>query len=474
MSYSPAPMPPWSGESDSPSASGSHHARTEADQDFSRHESVLEALREQVVSGEDIEGLLDAITVAAQIITEANGAALGMRREGAVVCVGRSGETAPALGVRLSEESGISGECLRMGRTLRCGDSETDPRVDAEVCRALNIRSIAAVPVRSNDSTVGVLEVFSMSARAFTDEHVAFLSSLAGLVEIACSNVEFRRSPLVHDVPAFGELPRADVAGPPVSSVFWAETPWWQQSKWRYGMAAAVALVALLSVAGWYLLRASSREVAAQPVQTQPAVTTISEDLAAPTISETLNKPGPGGTNSAAGSKKPPLVQASEKEIDEPLVRRFNTEPPQPASGASPATMRSSAGPESVNEPPQIPVQSARNEALGSVIASTTPMPTLGIPVSQGVTPLVLERRVVPKYPAQALAMKVEGTVELRASVNERGRVDQVSLVSGSPALGKAAMEAVKEWRYRPAQLNGKPVRTETLITINFQAYAAR
>ena len=172
MSYSPAPTPPWPGESDSPSLSKSSHARTETDSDPVEHESVLEALREQVVAGEqDTEVLLDAITVAAQIVTAASGSALGMRRDGFVTCVGRSGETAPEIGARLNEESGISGECLRTGRTLRCADTETDPRVDAEVCRVLRIRSIATVPVRSNNATVGLLEVFSTEPRAFADEH---------------------------------------------------------------------------------------------------------------------------------------------------------------------------------------------------------------------------------------------------------------------------------------------------------------
>jgi TonB family protein len=473
MSHPPLPTPPWPGEPDSPSLSTSDRSGTEPD--FAQHESVLEALREQVAAGEqDTEILLDAITVAAQFVTEASGAALGMRRAGAVLCVGRSGETAPELGAHVSEESGISGECLRTGRTLRCRDTETDPRVDADVCRALGIRSIAAVPVRSSDATVGVLEVFSTSAQAFTDEHIAFLSSLAGLVETACSNSEVPAKPPVRMIPGAEMSPALSPVEPPATSVFWAQAPWWQEPKWRYAMAGAVALVMLVSIVSWRVWRTPARIATAQPANTRPVGTPASEGIPAQTIAESLPKPDAGqmtvsGSNPSA--TKAPLVQASKIEIDdEPLVRRFNTTPPADANaGASPATPA-----EPANEAPPIQLLSPNNEALGGVASSVAAMPSLGVPVSKGVTPLVLERKVTPTYPAQALALRLEGAVVLQAFVNEHGRVEEITLVSGSPVLGKAAMEAVKEWRYRPALLNGKPVRTETRITINFQASTAR
>jgi protein TonB len=100
-------------------------------------------------------------------------------------------------------------------------------------------------------------------------------------------------------------------------------------------------------------------------------------------------------------------------------------------------------------------------------------MPTLGVPVPQGVT-VVPERRVPPTYPAQALSQRLEGAVVLQAFVDVNGRVDQVTLLSGPPLLGRAAIDAVKRWHYRPSLLNGKPVRAETRITINFQAAGSR
>jgi len=465
MSDSPAPTPPWPGESDSPSISKSSHAPTELASDSAEPESFLEALREQVASGEqDTEILLDAITVAAQLITAASGAALGMRRDGFVTCVGRSGETAPEVGVRLSEESGISGECLRTGRTLRCADTETDPRVDGEVCRALSIRSIATVPVRSNNATVGLLEVFSTEPRAFSDEHIALLSSLAGLVETACAHVDFRSLP--EAVPAFTQSQAPEVDSP-ITSAFWSDTPWWHQPKWRYAAAAGVILIAFLSLASWRVLRKPVSDSNVQIANVKPAAYT-NDAIPSTTIAEQLHKPDPGRiTADSTNPTKPPLVQASKREIDEPLVRRFETPP---------ATESKPQLPESVpaSEPPQIQVRNDATEAISGFVSGSTTMPTLGVPVSQGVTPLVLERRVPPTYPAQALSQRLEGAVVLQAFVDVNGRVDQVTLLSGSPLLGRAAIDAVKQWRYRPSLLNGKPVRAETRITINFQAAGSR
>jgi TonB family protein len=179
------------------------------------------------------------------------------------------------------------------------------------------------------------------------------------------------------------------------------------------------------------------------------------------------------GTRDKTSLHKPPLVQASQKELDdEPIVRRFGTAAAGLISGPSNGSKQSASEP--LTEPPQIPVSSAHSEALVGLIASVAPMPSLDLPVSQGVRPLLLERRVMPRYPAQARALKLEGTVIVEAWVNELGRVDQVSLVSGNPELGQAAIEAVRDWRYRPALLNGKPMRTETQIKISFQASTTR
>lgn len=89
-------------------------------------------------------------------------------------------------------------------------------------------------------------------------------------------------------------------------------------------------------------------------------------------------------------------------------------------------------------------------------------------PMSEGLMEAMLIHRVQPNYPAPALAMRLSGTVRLRAVISTDGRVRELTLLSGNPILVRAAMDAVRQWRYRPTLLDGQPVEVETLITVNF------
>ena len=89
---------------------------------------------------------------------------------------------APTLGARLDITTGLSGECVRTGKTLRCDNSESDPRVDAANCRRLNIQSILAAPIRLGGEVVGILEVFSSQRFNFHDGDLAIVEDLARTV----------------------------------------------------------------------------------------------------------------------------------------------------------------------------------------------------------------------------------------------------------------------------------------------------
>ena len=75
---------------------------------------------------------------------------------------------------------------------------------------------------------------------------------------------------------------------------------------------------------------------------------------------------------------------------------------------------------------------------------------------------------VAPKYPPEAGRARIEGTVVLLAVIGKDGSVEDVRVKSGVSALTQAAIDAVKQWRYRPYLLNGEPVELESQITINF------
>lgn len=79
-----------------------------------------------------------------------------------------------------------------------------------------------------------------------------------------------------------------------------------------------------------------------------------------------------------------------------------------------------------------------------------------------------LLRRVLPTYPPLARSARIQGTVVLQAMISKSGTIENLRLLSGHPMLAPAAIEAVKQWRYRPYILNNEPVAVETQITVNF------
>jgi protein TonB len=79
-----------------------------------------------------------------------------------------------------------------------------------------------------------------------------------------------------------------------------------------------------------------------------------------------------------------------------------------------------------------------------------------------------LIRRVQPEYPQTAKLAHVQGRVVLSAVISKEGRIENVQVLAGHPLLVQAAVEAVKQWRYRPYVLNDEPVEVETQITVNF------
>jgi GAF domain-containing protein len=132
--------------------------------------------------GTDLSASLRLIGERARSLTRGSGAAIALVNKGAVICRASIGESAPALGTRLDINSGLSGECFREGKTLRCDDAENDSRVDLESCRRLGVRSILAAPVRFERDTVGVLMVFAPKPFNFDEGDVAVVESLAHTV----------------------------------------------------------------------------------------------------------------------------------------------------------------------------------------------------------------------------------------------------------------------------------------------------
>jgi protein TonB len=110
---------------------------------------------------------------------------------------------------------------------------------------------------------------------------------------------------------------------------------------------------------------------------------------------------------------------------------------------------------------------------IGGIISST-PMavPKVATPqrvrVSQGVSQGLLVKRIQPNYPPLARQARIQGTVVLQAEISKDGSIQNLRLISGHPMLAPAAIEAVKQWKYKPYLLNGEPVEVETQVQVNF------
>ena len=94
--------------------------------------------------------------------------------------------------------------------------------------------------------------------------------------------------------------------------------------------------------------------------------------------------------------------------------------------------------------------------------------PPRKVVVSAGVALRMLKTNVVPVYPAEVFKNHVSGTVVLHATISTKGRVEALRVISGPASLQQAALDAVRQWTYRPYLLNNTPVEVETTINVVF------
>jgi protein TonB len=109
---------------------------------------------------------------------------------------------------------------------------------------------------------------------------------------------------------------------------------------------------------------------------------------------------------------------------------------------------------------------------LGGMLSSTPVAIPKAAPqrvrVSQGVSQGLLIHKVQPSYPALARQARIQGVVVLQALIGKDGAIQNLHVVSGHPMLTGAALDAVKQWRYKPYYLNGEPVEVDTTVNVNF------
>ncbi|MFZ0418380.1 MAG: TonB family protein [Candidatus Sulfotelmatobacter sp.] len=263
---------------------------------------------------------------------------------------------------------------------------------------------------------------------------------------------------------------------------------------------AAVVLIAVAGYFGWTQLAhpsgavPTSAPVAARPVPApvqqaapsavvttpEPAVSSAVTSSATPekATATVAAQPGTGKTSSPAqthkskanaeadSAKNTATVVAENKapaaaEVSQPIVVKKGTA--QTVPGQSSLTSDAPA--------PNITAVAAAGNGLPNLLGnSSAPAPVLQtLSISQGVSRGLLIKNTPPTYPANALRMRVEGSVQLLATVSKNGDISAVKILSGDANLARAAADAVKQWKYKPYLLDGNPVEIQTQVTVNFK-----
>ena len=242
-------------------------------------------------------------------------------------------------------------------------------------------------------------------------------------------------------------------------------------------IAAVVLIAAALGYFG--LTKFGKTSSPSQPASVQAP---IAAGPAAPASSVPVTSP----LESTGSASQPAVASSSNSKpsasISTPTIA-LNTEPEVVTKKIAPAIVVKSnpsvkpAPAQSEESAPQVPnplaVATTSNKNLSGLVSSVPsalPTATLGtLKISQGVSQGLLIKRVQPRYPQTALSMRVQGAVQMEATINKEGNITNLKVISGDPVLAHAAAEAVKQWRYKPYYLNGEPVEIQTQITVNFK-----
>ncbi|MFB3815669.1 MAG: TonB family protein [Terriglobales bacterium] len=459
----------------------------------------------------DLEFELDILTRRARLLTRADGAAIAIASGGAFVCLASRG-SAPGYGVTLQVNSGLSGEAVRTGRTTCCVDTQTDPRVDAEACRELDVRSVVVVPIQHAGKVLGIVECLWSEPQAYTEVELAQLDSIAETVvallhpdetpttagpaavspplpksatvppleAVAGPSAtviagEFARpergtsgsDDLKAEVPlAAASVGQQDALSAPEQFATWTTAGETTQARGvqRYAIIAVAAMVVLAGAVGIYMWRLRSvrarnqAQPPAQAMQTPTDQAPVPPAQAPPSASPS---PRVAATISESQKIKPPAATSSEGKVadDEPEVRitpmQIRTATPREAPVDAPS-------------PPPLLGTASDGQTLARLASSSTAVPKLAPPAVQTITAPELVRKVQPRYPPPAASRRITGTVILEAVITSTGRVKRVQILSGHPMLAEAARAAVVQWRYKPAILNGAPVESTVQVAVNF------
>ncbi len=437
-----------------------------------------QTLERHILSGFPPELALDLVlnelVVRVAEATHATAAALALMRGEEMVCRAATGELAPDLGIPINTRDGLSAACVQTRQPQLSVDTEFDPRIDPAVSHRLGIRSILIVPVfdsaDQNAPLTGVLEVFSASPTAFSNQDQKLLEDCAGeCARLRRAALEVgQRAPVPQA--AASELAEGEIVPNNIvpNNIVPAKTgsdktvpdklvqnedmllamtsaalprrnsyEAWTLALGGFAILAIVAVSFLFGTRiGWLRSASPPRQipqaVPANPTPVEPTKSAATKPMSPP--------------KSAA----PPADELVVYEKGKVVFRIKPTTPDQQR-----ATQKSS-----VSKPES-----------GSVVqaSSTAKIDTSkSVWLSPAEAETLLRSRTEPQYPPEALAAHRSGTVLLEVEVAADGSVSGIRTLNGDPVLAAAASEAVRSWRYQPYLRHEHPAQFQTDVTLTF------
>lgn len=273
---------------------------------------------------------------------------------------------------------------------------------------------------------------------------------------------EFKPEPAVKT--NFGTLDA--VAGEPARS-----------SNGKMIVLGVLALIAAAAAAGWFYLKAhkSSSQQQTQnsaPAASAPATSVPAPAATNPVAASTTTTPA-APVNSLPSVPKADVPVKSESKKAESKKKEQQETPPAPAtvslgSGPSKITQQSVPQTQSADVAPSFAVGGGSSSGLASLARPVGASAPTMMTHSDLVNAKAI-RTVPPVYPELAKARRISGAVEVKVTVGKDGKVNNPRFISGPIIFRDAAFDAVKQWVFRPAELNGQVIEQETDIRLSFR-----
>jgi TonB family protein len=184
-------------------------------------------------------------------------------------------------------------------------------------------------------------------------------------------------------------------------------------------------------------------------------------------ITERVPKSGSNNDVTKGSAKSAEVLEAVEPEIKKPSLGQIRL--------AKPKVRRSTSAPANGEMEPELEVSSdgalaTGENSLGANLAESSKQPAApAAPVGGDVKPAHLISSVPPSYPSLARTQHIAGDVRVDALIDATGRVTTMKVVSGPSLLHQAAMDALRQWKYQAATLDGKPVAMHLTVTLQFR-----